>query len=575
LSKNGNSCWGNLIKKREISMNENEKSIKQVEEYRNKAYKAQELEDLLQAAQWYLRAEDFGEAAKLYEIKKEHEKAAECYFKNQEYIAAAHNYKKIGNDTLASEMFELAREFNKAAHIAYKHKNYQRAGELYERARNYFKAGRAYFLSKDYKNSLLNLEIIKEGDPDYSDALIIMAKIFLFKKNPNQVTIRIENFLKGKSINHSNIDCYVILARAYEELKNFARASYLYRKIEEFDPNNKEIKQKTIELKTLVNSVIEIGNNERYRKDGLIGVGGMGRVFRAEDLKLHRMVALKILEINSRNNHHDIERFEAEARKIAQLNHPNIVTLFDSGKMNGDYFISMELIEGESLETIIEGKKSLSIFDILMISKRLFKALDYSHNRGVIHRDIKPGNIMITYNNYLKIVDFGIAVLKEELNKKDNTVNAGTPHYMSPEQIEGRPLNHRTDIYSAGITMFQMLTGDVPFKGSHLEIYKKHLEDPLPSIKKLRNDTPEKLIQIIEICTAKGQEKRYQSARHVVKDIERVRDNNGKPFLTYKSKLDIFKETKETDETSILNREVSNTDINSFKDNKKEESRNG
>jgi tetratricopeptide (TPR) repeat protein len=541
-------------------MDTNKKSNNQSDEYEKKASDAHEQRNFLEAAQWYLKAENFEKAAQMFEIEKDYERAAHCYFKNQDYLAAADNYEKASKEELAGEMFELARKFIKAADIAIKYNKYQQAGQLYERAGNYFKAGEAFLLADDHQNALLNLEMLNEPDPDFLNAKAKIAGIFLIMNNPKQVIHSLEEFLKSKEIDRFNIDCFLALGQAYENLRNFKKARALYKRVLVFDSANYQIQQKLIEIRKLIDEAMELGYSERYEKEKEVGRGGMGIVYRARDLKLDRTVALKILKLSNVTDDSDIERFHSEARKAARMKHPNIVTVYDDVKTEKDYFISMEFIEGIDLETIIREKNPIPITDTLMIAKKLFMALNHSHQKGIIHRDIKPKNIMITYDNDVKVVDFGIAVLKEELSKKDRNFIAGTPEYMSPEQSAGRTLDHRTDIYSAGVTLFQLVTGDVPFKGSILEILDKHQHEPIPCIKELRPDAPEGIIRIIEICMAKDPGKRYPGARQVIRDLESLRDSHGNPYIKGKSTLKIFKKTGETN--GPLDEKSESTEVN-------------
>ena len=261
--------------------------------------------------------------------------------------------------------------------------------------------------------------------------------------------------------------------------------------------------------------------SERYKIIEKIGEGGMGVVFKAEDTVLKRIVALKILNKSLITDKRNLERFFSEARSTASLSQANIVTVYDVGQIKDDYFISMEYIEGENFMNLIQHKKTFTPSQILFITIKLFKALDYSHRKGIIHRDIKPHNIMITSHKEIKIMDFGLAVILGDQKKGETGVITGTPYYMSPEQIQGIPVDHRTDIYSSGATLFHLITGHVPFKGEN--IFYQHLFEPVPSIKKFRNDIPDKLIAIIEKCMEKKRENRFQSAMEVLNEIKTIK----------------------------------------------------
>lgn len=252
-----------------------------------------------------------------------------------------------------------------------------------------------------------------------------------------------------------------------------------------------------------------------------VGEGGMGVVFKAEDTVLQRIVALKILNATLIKDKVSLERFYTEARSTASLSHSNIVTVYDVGQINGDHFISMEFIEGENFMSLIRRKKEFSIPQILFIAIKILKALDYSHRKGITHRDIKPHNIMITRQKEIKIMDFGLAVIRGDYKKGETGIITGTPYYMSPEQIQGIKIDHRTDIYSAGATLFHLITGKVPFKGEN--IFYQHLFDPIPAMKDIRSDVPDKLIEIIEKCMEKKREDRFQSAQEILNQIKQIK----------------------------------------------------
>lgn len=408
-------------------------------------------------------------------------------------------------------------------------------------------------LLKAIKNCLdfINLggeyNVLKEfnfsNQKDASEYSKVLSKIeFLLLTGKAQLFIaKAAPIIENKQINRGNVGLFYALGLAYEKVEDFRKAVSFYHEVAGFDPLYPGIRKKIEEVRSKIKRYTELGNIERYRKINKLGQGAMGIVYKAEDLHLKRMIAVKILKWNAITDSRDENRFISEGRKAAQLQHPNIVTVYDVGKMGNDYFISMELIEGIDLTTIIRRKHPIPISDILVIAKKLFTALAHSHQNDVIHRDIKPKNIMITTENKVKVVDFGIAVLRYEMQIEDRDTILGTPCYMSPEQIVSSTADHRTDIYSAGVTLFHLVTGTVPFYGpSQLEIMEKHLNEPVPSIKGYRNDVPEKLIQIIEKCLEKNKEDRYQSAHQVVEEIDRIRGSKGKATITSRRKLKVL-----------------------------------
>jgi serine/threonine protein kinase len=261
-----------------------------------------------------------------------------------------------------------------------------------------------------------------------------------------------------------------------------------------------------------------------YRINAAIGAGGMGEVYRATDTKLNREIALKILPLDMARDPERLARFQREARTVAALNHPNIVTIYSVEEAEGVHFLTMELVEGRSLkDCITEG--GMPVEQIVEIARALGEALAAAHEKGIMHRDLKPANVMVTEDGRVKALDFGIA--KEiqldgggaTLTSADNTqagVVMGTPAYMSPEQITGRVLDHRTDIFSLGVMLHEMATGQRPFVGrSPAEQISAVLNDTPPLVTDVRSDLPSDLARIIRRCLEKDPRHRVQTARDV------------------------------------------------------------
>ena len=480
----------------------------------------------LEAAEWFLKGEDYTRAAELFEWDKKYTKAAHCYFMNQNFLGAAENYLKDNNEEEAAKMFEMGREWKMAANISLKYGKFQKAGELYENAQEYFKAGSSFIKVDDDRRALANFQLVPVDSPDFNAAITHMANIFLKNRKPQLVIEKIEKLLGDNPIDKSNIEWFYVLGQAYENSGNFRKAFEIYQMILTEDYSFRDVHQKIKDVENLIQKYKEMeliseDSIERYRIVEKIGEGGMGVVFKAEDTVLKRIVALKILNKTLVADKRNLERFFSEARSTASLTQANIVTVYDVGQIKDDYFISMEYIEGENFMNLIRRKKGFSPSQVIFIAIKLFKALDYSHRKGIIHRDIKPHNIMITKQKEIKIMDFGLAVILGDQKKGESGVITGTPYYMSPEQIQGIPVDHRTDIYSSGATLFHLTTGHVPFKGEN--IFYQHLFDPVPPIKKFRNDVPEKLCYIIEKCMEKKREQRFQSAMEVLNEMKTIK----------------------------------------------------
>lgn len=261
--------------------------------------------------------------------------------------------------------------------------------------------------------------------------------------------------------------------------------------------------------------------NNRYEILSRVGAGGMSDVYKAKDHKLNRNVAIKVLKPEYSKDKNFVSKFRVEAQSAASLIHPNIVNVYDVGEDEGLYYIVMELIEGITLKNYIEKKGHLSVRETLSIAIQIANGIECAHNNQIVHRDIKPQNIMISREGKVKVTDFGIARAASS-----NTISGtamGSVHYISPEQAGGKYVDEKTDIYSLGITMFEMLTGKVPFDGeSTVTIALKHIQNNVPSVKEYVEDIPIAPEKIILKCTQNKVDKRYPKISLLIADLKRA-----------------------------------------------------
>jgi TolB-like protein/Tfp pilus assembly protein PilF len=262
-----------------------------------------------------------------------------------------------------------------------------------------------------------------------------------------------------------------------------------------------------------------------YEIQSPLGAGGMGEVYRATDTKLGRDVALKVLPAEMARDPDRLGRFRREAKTLAQLDHPNIVTIYSVEECDGVHFLTMQLVEGLALDRVIPGG-GLALAQIVEIASALGDALAAAHEKGIVHRDLKPANVMVSNDGRVKVLDFGLAKDIRATNLTDATMTSdsrteigvvmGTPAYMSPEQTSGRPLDHRTDIFSLGVLLHEMATGRRPFEGnSSAELVSAILRDTPPSVTDARPDLPSDLARIVRRCLEKDPRHRVQTARDV------------------------------------------------------------
>jgi serine/threonine-protein kinase len=271
---------------------------------------------------------------------------------------------------------------------------------------------------------------------------------------------------------------------------------------------------------------------DRYELESVLGQGGMARVFKGNDRVLNRTVAVKVLSPQFAGDEQFVARFRREAQAAAALNHPNIVSVYDTGSQGDVHYIVMEYVEGRTLRDVIKQEGPLLPERASEIGEAVASALAAAHEAGLVHRDIKPGNIMITRAGEVKVMDFGIARTSTGDTLTQTASILGTASYLSPEQAQGESVDARSDIYSMGCVLYEMLTARAPFSGdSPVAIAYKHVrEAPVPP-SRINPDVPASLESIVMKCMAKNPVNRYQSAEELHEDLERVR-HGGAPMAT-------------------------------------------
>ena len=310
--------------------------------------------------------------------------------------------------------------------------------------------------------------------------------------------------------------------------------------------------------------------NDRYQIIKTLGEGGMANVYLAHDTILDRNVAVKVLRGDLANDEKFVRRFQREALSASSLSHPNIVEMYDVGEDDGQYYIVMEYVDGKTLKQVLKQRDHLSITEVVDIMLQLTDGMAHAHDSYIIHRDIKPQNIMILSNGMIKITDFGVATALNSTQLTQTNSVMGTVHYLPPEQAQGKGSTIRSDIYSMGIMMYELLTGLVPYKGDNaVEIALKHLKEPLPSIRKINSAIPQSIENIIIRATAKNPKNRYTDAREMHQDLMTALDDSRKDEKRYVYKYP----ENDLDETKVLDKEVNKVKEevkNKVKKNKKE-----
>lgn len=267
--------------------------------------------------------------------------------------------------------------------------------------------------------------------------------------------------------------------------------------------------------------------NDRYQIIKSIGEGGMANVYLAYDTILDRNVAVKVLRGDLASDEKFVRRFQREALSASNLSHQNIVEVYDVGEDDGQYYIVMEYIEGRHLKQLLKKREKLTITEVVDIMLQVTEGMSQAHDSYIIHRDIKPQNIMILENGLVKITDFGIATALNGTQLTQTNSVMGSVHYLPPEQAEGKGATIRSDIYSMGILMYELLAGTLPFKGDNaVEIALKHLKEPVPSIKNYIPNIPQSVENIIIKSTAKNPDNRYADAAEMYEDLKTCLDES-------------------------------------------------
>jgi len=291
--------------------------------------------------------------------------------------------------------------------------------------------------------------------------------------------------------------------------------------------------------------------NDRYQIIRSIGEGGMANVYLAHDTILDRNVAVKILRGNLAKDEKFIKKFQREANSAATIIHPNVVEMYDVGKDDDNYFIVMEYIDGQTLKNLIKKRGALTLPEVIDIMIQLTSAIECAHDKYIIHRDIKPQNILMLDDGTVKVTDFGIATATNANELTETNSVMGSVHYLPPESANGSGSTIRSDIYSLGILMFELLTGKVPFKGDNaVEVAIKQLKEPIPSVTKINSEIPQSVENIILRACAKNPKNRYKNVTEMRNDIENCtkEENINVRRVVYQYPENDLEETKNLDD---------------------------
>lgn len=408
-----------------------------------------------------------------------------------------------------------------------------RAAQCYERAGEFFGAGYALTHAHRWEAAIPLLQKVKEDYPRYDESRALLGRCFYEMKDYAHCAAALENHLTGARVSKANIDYFWMLALAYEQLGELEKSRAVLQKIRTVDMGFRDVTQRLssvesrisirggaegqtiaaaaavpLEQPTALKQMIEQSTGQRYGIEKEIGRGGMGVVYLARDTQLDRPVALKFLGSMMDDSQELRQRFLREAKAAAKVSHPNIVSIYDIGTQEGGAYIAMEYVEGANLHRYVSEKGRMSAREAVNVTLQVCSALHAIHQAGIVHRDIKPDNVLIARGGLVKVMDFGLAKVRDARLTASNVV-MGTPCYMSPEQVRGQDADVRSDIYSLGLVLYEMLTGRMVFQGG--DVLQRQLNETPPPPRSLVHDIPETLDAIVMKCIAKEPEARYAS----------------------------------------------------------------
>jgi tetratricopeptide (TPR) repeat protein len=489
--------------------------------------------ELKEAAVQMQEAGDWSEAGDLYRRLESFSEAGDCYVRQGDWPAAAEMFRISNDRAKAAECYEKISRFNEAAECWALDGNSVKEAELLDRAGQFLKAGQVFHREGMDDEAITVLQKVDPGHSDFPIAAALLGDIFRAHGQQSLAIKKLLQSLAGAELDRGNMPVFYILATIYESADRPDAAVEIYEKILTLDYHYKDVEERLVQARGRIQGDAPVqaaaggtetgsaqssstGTPGRYQIVGELGRGGMGIVYKAQDTVLDRRVAFKVLPESFKENPQAVANFLREAKAAAKLNHPNIVTVYDTGEQDGHFYIAMEYVDGTTIKEILRRRGVISGAGILHVTAQICEALAYAHEQKVVHRDIKPANAMWTRDKKAKIMDFGLAKVVEDV-RNHTTVVAGTPYYMSPEQTLGKNVDHRTDIYSLGVTMFEMATGTVPFKEGNIPYH--HVHTPAPDVRSLRRDVPLAIVQIVNRCLAKDPAKRYQSVREIMNEI--------------------------------------------------------
>lgn len=482
-----------------------------------------------EAARWLEESGDFVAAGDLLRKLERYAEAGACYERQGDAAGAAEMFRLAGDPLRAAKAYAQADHRLEAAACYGEAGDFRQQAQLLAAAGEHLAAGEIYHRENLDDEAIKVLQRVEPGSAGFGQASALLGAIFRAKGMHSLSIKKLKQAIGDAPLSRDNIAAWYALANVYELAEDWAEAVEIYEKILVFDYHHADVETRlaAARVRAVAQGGPELsassprgaapsGQSGRYQILGELGRGGMGIVYQARDTILDRVVAYKVLPDALKENPQALRNFLREAKSAAQLNHTNIVTVYDAGEQDGRYYIAMEHVDGTTLKEILRRKQRISPNGVLHVLVQMSEALAYAHEKKIVHRDVKTANTMWTRDKKAKIMDFGLAKVVEEV-RNHTTLVSGTPYYMSPEQTLGRNVDHRTDIYSLGVTIFELATGQLPFREGNVPYH--HVHTPPPDPRSLVPGLPDLLAGIILRCLQKDPDARYQSTREILAEV--------------------------------------------------------
>jgi tetratricopeptide (TPR) repeat protein len=481
---------------------------------------------LTRAAELYESAGDFDRAAAAFAEANEPRRAAELFEKINRFSKAAECYTRAGAFERAADCHEKAGEITEARAAWERAGDRTRAAELALEEGKHLEAGEAFYEVGSYERAIDTLQRVPTTSPDARRAARLLARIFLEKGLIDRARERLQALAVQGPPEKDDLELLLTLATALERLGDATSAIEALEKISGVDATYADVESRLERLKDRANGPTTMPTAmeaSRYELRDEIGRGGMGIVKLAWDRELERPVAIKFLPHELAENPEALKMFRAEARAAAAMNHPNIVHIYDVAVIEEQPCIVMEYVQGRTVREVMRvrgssEKQPLPPKRVGEIGREICLALAYAHRQNVIHRDVKPSNMLLAADGTVKLMDFGISKVMET-GEEARSEAKGTPQYMPPEQILGREIDGRTDLYALGISLFEVATAQRPFSGD--AVVDQQLHAVLPDPRRIRPEIPESLVKILQRACEKNPDQRYASAHEMAQALER------------------------------------------------------